>query len=171
MKKNIVFIGFMGSGKTTIGRRVAAKFGIDFYDTDEYIKKCEKMSVYDIITKKGHTYFEGAERFAVTNLADHQNCLISTGGGTIIDPYNREILKKNGILVWLRASAKTVYDNTNRSHNKRAEICNASIEEIDKMLKEREEFYKDCDIVVDVDDKDIDKIVSYICQQAKELEV
>ena len=48
MEKNIVFIGFMGSGKTTVGRRVAAKLGIDFYDTDEYIKKCEKMTVHDL---------------------------------------------------------------------------------------------------------------------------
>lgn len=168
MEKNIVFIGFMGSGKTTVGRRVAARLGIDFYDTDEYIKKCEKMAVHDIIKKKGRKYFEGTERFAITNLAENKDCLISTGGNTMLDAQNRETLKKNGILFWLRASAQTVYDNTKNSHNKRPEISGASVEDIDAMLKEREPFYRECDVIVDVDARDMDKIVETILEEIKQ---
>ena len=58
MKKNIVLIGFMGSGKTTVGRRVAAALGLDFYDTDEFLKKSEKMPVSQIIAKKGEKYLK-----------------------------------------------------------------------------------------------------------------
>ncbi len=164
---NIVLIGFMGAGKTTIGRRTASKLGIDFYDTDDYIKKCEKMSIDEIVKKKGEKYFEGAQRFAVTNLADNRNCLISTGGNTVCDEYNKELLKKDALTVWLRAKAETVYENTKNSRNKRPEITGASLDEIKTLVAEKEKFYKDCDIVIDVDDKDVDEVAELIAQEYK----
>lgn len=162
---NIVLVGFMGAGKTTIGRRTASKLGIDFYDTDEYIKKCEKMPVGEIIKKKGKKYFEGAQRFAVQNIIDNRNCLISTGGNTVCDEYNKELLKRNSLTVWLRASAETVYENTKNSRNKRPEIAGATLEEIKKLVEEKEQFYKDCDIVIDVDEKDINDIADQIAEE------
>ncbi len=170
MKKNIVFIGFMGSGKTTVGRRVAAAMGLDFYDTDEFLKKSEKMPVAQIIAKKGEKYFEGAQRFAVMNLCENANALISTGGNTVMDKQNMEMLKKNGILVWLRASADTVYQNTKESHNKRPELAGLSVSEIAAMLKEREPYYSDCDIVVSVDGRDLDSIVEKVLDEIEKIQ-
>ncbi len=168
MNKNIVLVGFMGTGKTTIGRRVAGKLGLDFYDTDEYIKKCENMTVADIVTKKGIKYFEGAQRFAVTNICENKNVLIATGGSTLSDEKNREILRKNGIFVWLRAKPETIYENTKNSHNKRLEIFGKSIEEIAQILKEREKDYIESDIVVNVDEtRDIDTIVDTVIEKIK----
>ena len=162
---NIVLIGFMGAGKTTIGRRCASKLGIDFYDTDEYIKKCEKMPVADIVRKKGEKYFEGAQRFAVMNITDNRNCLISTGGNTVCDEYNRELLKKNSIIVWLRAKAETVYANTVNSRNKRPELAGADLDDIKKLIEEKEKFYSDCDIIIDVDDKEVNEIADLIAEE------
>lgn len=162
---NIVLIGFMGAGKTTIGRRTAGKLGIDFYDTDDYIKKCEKMSIDEIVKKKGEKYFEGAQRFAVTNLADNRNCLISTGGNTVCDEYNKELLKKNALTVWLRAKAETIYENTKNSRNKRPEITGATLDEIKALVTEKEKHYIDCDIVIDVDDLEVDEIADLIAQE------
>lgn len=162
---NIVLIGFMGVGKTTIGRRTSTKLGIDFYDTDDYVKKCEKMSIDEIIRKKGQKYFEGAQRFAVTNLVDYRNCLISTGGNTVCDEYNKELLKKDSLTVWLRAKAETIYENTKNSRNKRPEITGATLEEIEKLVAEKEKFYKDSDIIIDVDDKEIDEISDIIVKE------
>lgn len=168
MNKNIVFVGFMGTGKTTIGRRVASRLGLDFYDTDEYIKKCENMSVSEIMEKKGMRYFEGAQRFAVTNICENENVLIATGGSTLADEKNREILKKNSIFVWLRASADTVYKNTKNSHNKRFELAGKSVSDIAEILKEREKDYVDSDIVIDVDgEHEIDVIVDTVVSEIK----
>jgi len=162
---NIVLIGFMGAGKTTIGRRCASKLGIDFYDTDEYIKKCEKMTVAEIVRKKGEKYFEGAQRFAVTNIVDNRNCLISTGGNTVCDEYNRELLKKDSLIVWLRADAETIYDNTKNSRNKRPELAGATLDDIKKLVKEKEAFYADCDVIIDVDDKEVNDIADLIIEE------
>lgn len=168
MNKNIVLVGFMGTGKTTIGRRVASRLGLDFYDTDEYIKKCENMSVAEIVTKKGIKYFEGAQRFAVTNICENQNVLIATGGSTLSDEKNRTVLKENGILVWLRAKPETIYENTKNSHNKRLEIAGKSVSEIAEILAEREKDYAGSDVVIDVDgSRNIDLIVDMVTEKIK----
>lgn len=169
MDKNIVLIGFMGTGKTTIGRRTATKLGLDFYDTDEYIKKCEGMAVSEVMRKKGIRYFEGAQRFAVKNICENSGILIATGGSTIQDPENRKMLIQNGILVWLKASSQTIYENTKNSHNKRIEIAGKSVEEIAEILSEREKDYALSDIVVEVDKtRDIDVLVDELCEKIKQ---
>jgi len=170
MDKNIIFVGFMGTGKTTVGRRVSGKLNMDFFDTDEYIKKCENMSVAEVLTKKGKKYFEGAQRFAVQNICENKNALIATGGSTLCDEKCRDIILKNGITVWLRAKPETIYENLKNSHNKRAELSGKSLEEIVKILDEYSEFYKLSDIVVDVDentDRDIDVVVDKVVSQIK----
>ena len=168
MSKNIVLVGFMGTGKTSIGRRAASKLGLDFYDTDEYIKKCENMSIADIITKKGTKYFEGAQRFAVRNLCENQSVLIATGGGTLSDPQNKAQLLENGILVWLKASAETIYENTKNSHNKRLELVGKSVDEIAEILKQYEKDYADSHIVIEINnDRNIDVVVDTVVEKIK----
>lgn len=162
---NIVLIGFMGVGKTTIGRRTAGKLGMDFYDTDEYIKKCEKMPAGELLKKKGEKYFQGAQRFAVTNIVDNRNCLISTGGNTVCDEYNMELLCKNSLVVWLRAKAETVYENTKNSRNKRPEISGASLEDIEALLNQKAKFYENCDIIIDVDELEVDDVADIIASE------
>jgi len=171
MNRNIVLIGFMGTGKTTIGRRTATKLGLDFYDTDEYIKKCEGMSANDVLKKKGVKYFEGAQRFAVTNICEHKGILIATGGATVCDEKNRSLLSENGIFVWLRATPETIYENTKNSYNKRPEITGTTVEEIAAILSEREKHYSKCDIIIDVDKtRDIDEIVNELTEKIKDFE-
>ncbi|MBQ2695827.1 MAG: shikimate kinase [Clostridia bacterium] len=163
--KNIVLIGFMGVGKTTIGKRVSAKLKIDFYDTDEAIKKCEKMPVHELLKKKGPRYFEGAQRFAVSTLAQNEGCLISTGGDTVTDSFNVAELKKNGILFWLKASPETVYKNTRYSVSKRPELENITLYELSQMIEKREEFYSTADVVISVDHDSIDDVADKIVQE------
>lgn len=170
MDKNIIFVGFMGTGKTTVGRRVSGKLNMDFYDTDEYIKRCENMSVADVLTKKGRKYFEGAQRFAVQNICENKNALIATGGSTLNDEKCREILIKSGITVWLRAKPETIYENLKNSHNKRAELSGKTLEEIKEILSEYSKVYQQSDIVVDVDentDRDIDAVVDKVVSEIK----
>ena len=166
MNKNIILIGFMGTGKTTIGRRVAGKLGMDFYDTDEYIKRCENMSVSEIVAKKGTKYFEGAQRFAVTNLCESENTLIATGGSTVSDERCRAALAKNGIFVWLKATPETIFENTKNSRNKRPELAGKTLEELAVILKESEKDYENSDIVIDVDiSRDIDVLADAVVEK------
>lgn len=161
---NIILTGFMGTGKTTVGRRLAALLGLDFADTDEYVKKCEKMTVFDIIKKKGRKYFEGAERFAVVNLSSSENTVISTGGACFWSAQNRETLKKSGTLIWLRADAETIYNNTKNSHNKRQELSGLSFDEVKNLVETSEKYYTECDFSVCVDNREVDDIVSEIAE-------
>ncbi len=168
MNKNIILVGFMGTGKTTVGRRVSGKLNMDFYDTDEYIKKCEGMSVADVLTKKGSKYFEGAQRFAVQNICENKNALIATGGGTLSDEKCREIIFKNGITVWLRAKPETICENLTNSRNKRAELTGKSPEEIVEIIKLYSKDYEKSDIIIDVDvdtHRDIDAVVDKVLTQ------
>ncbi len=166
---NIILIGFMGTGKTTVGRRLAARLGLDFADTDEYVKKCEKMAVYDVINKKGRKYFEGAGRFAVTNLALCENTVISTGGTCLWNEENRQTLKKSGKLIWLKAKGETIYNNTKNSHNKRQELSGLSKEEVLDLVDKSEKYYTDCDFSVCVDEKEVVDIVSEIIDFLKSI--
>lgn len=170
MNRNIILVGFMGTGKTTIGRRVSGKLNMDFYDTDEYIKRCEGMSVADVMTKKGAKYFEGAQRFAVQNICENKNALIATGGSTLSDEKCSEILFNNGITVWLRAKPETIYENLINSRNRRAELTGKSLEEIIEIIKEYSEDYKKSDVIIDVDDntnRDIDAVVDKVVSEIK----
>lgn len=170
MNKNIILVGFMGTGKTTIGRRVSGKLNMDFYDTDEYIKKCEGMSVADVMTKKGAKYFEGAQRFAVQNICENNNALIATGGSTLSDEKCQEILFKNGITVWLRARPETIYENLTNSRNKRAELTGKSLEEMIEIIELYSQEYKKSDVIIDVDDntnRDIDAVVDKVVSEIK----
>lgn len=168
MKKNIIFVGFMGTGKTTIGRRVAGKLNMDFYDTDEYIKKCENMSVAEVLTKKGAKYFEGAQRFAVQNLCENANSLIATGGSTLSDSACREMLFADNLVVWLRAKPETICENLKNSHNKRAELLGKTTEEIIEVLNQYEKEYEKSHIIIDVDEntnRDIDAVCDKVAQK------
>ena len=170
MNKNIILVGFMGTGKTTVGRRVSGKLNMDFYDTDEYIKKCENMSVADVLTKKGKKYFEGAQRFAVQNICENQNALVATGGGTLMDDKCRDIIFANGITVWLRAKPETICENLRNSHTKRAELTGKSLEEIVDIINEYQTEYQKSDIIIDVDEnthRDIDAVVDKVVAEIK----
>ena len=111
MKKkfgNIVLCGFMGSGKTTVGRLLAQAAGRKFVDMDSYIEDKEKMSVSEIFGRRGEGYFRKAETKAAGELSLQSGLVIAAGGGTVLNRVNADILKANGITVMLDASLDAV---------------------------------------------------------------
>ena len=102
---NIVLIGFMGSGKTTFGRWVSRRHNRKFYDTDEYIEKKQNTTISEIFAMKGEEAFRDMETETVKELSDTlDNCVISVGGGLVLREVNRELLRKLGTVVYLKAS-------------------------------------------------------------------
>ena len=96
MKSNIILVGFMGTGKTTNGRRVAKKIGYEFVDTDLLIEKREQRTIPQIFEQNGEDYFRKLEHNTIRRVHQYKKAVISTGGGTILNPKNLELLKKHG---------------------------------------------------------------------------
>ena len=118
MKDNIALIGFMGSGKTTVGKLLAKTMDMKFVDIDKVIEAHEKKSINDIFHKKGQIYFRDLEREVILQESLKNDCVIATGGGSILDNENIKRLKETSFIVFLNATIKCLYlrlkDSTTR---------------------------------------------------------
>ena len=106
MKKNIVLLGMMAVGKTTLGRIVAKELSLEFIDTDLCIEKKNFMTIKEIFDKKGEKFFRKEEEMEVLNSIKKKNCLIAIGGGAFINEITRENILKNCISIWLDANIR-----------------------------------------------------------------
>ena len=142
MKDNIALIGFMGSGKTTIGKLLAKTMEMKFVDIDKIIEATEKKSINDI-KEKGQIYFRDLEREIILQESSRNNCVIATGGGSILDNENVKSLQETSFIVFLDASIECLYlrlkDNTTRPILNGAENKKQLIEEL---LEKRKFLYQ-----------------------------
>lgn len=148
-KTNIVLIGFMGSGKTTIAKAISKKLKFSVLDTDVYIQNKYKMSIKSMFNKFGEEYFRHIESDVCKEISSFQNIIISTGGGIIKNPINIENLKSTAIIVYLDLDFKTSYNrikNTNRPL-----VASNSYIELRDLYYERKSIYKQyADIKIDI---------------------
>lgn len=97
----IYLVGFMGAGKTTVARRLAKRLGWQAADIDELIERRERLSVSEIFARRGEPYFRAAERAVLGDQLASRHLVVATGGGTFVDPHNREVINRDGVSVWL----------------------------------------------------------------------
>ena len=162
--KNIVLVGFMGSGKSSTGRRLARKIGYDFIDTDYAIEEVTGLTVEQIFAKHGVKRFRGEEALLVSKLANKEKLVIATGGGLVLNPQNIDMLKANGIFICLQASPETI---CKRVRNKRTRplLARGNLrEKVMKLLAERQNAYQMADYTVNTDHLDPEAIVDIIHQ-------
>jgi shikimate kinase len=165
MGKNIVLIGFMGTGKSSIGTRLAQKLKKRFVDIDKEIEQVNGMSIADIFKRYGEIRFRSEESLMVKKVGQEQDLVIATGGGAVLKLENIEALRQNGIFVCLDASPTDIHARVNRKKGTRPLLKkNASVEDIEKMLLEREPFYSCADIRIDTTGKNQDMIINEIMQ-------
>lgn len=163
-KKALVLIGFMGCGKSTIGRKISESWGYRFLDMDELIERQEKMSVSEIFASKGEEYFRKLETEAIGGkFCDFKGCVISTGGGLPMKKENHALLKKCGLVVYLKTKPETVMerlkDDTTRPLLQRPDKEAA----IRTLMSEREPVYSRlADITVLTDGKKVEQIMHEI---------
>ena len=151
---SIILIGFMGAGKTTVGKELA-KNGFELIDTDAYIEEREKMSISDIFAQKGETYFRQAETKALKTLLEQdKQFVISCGGGMPLREKNRALLKKLGMVVYLRIRPETVLARLKGDTTRPLLQGDDSGEKVRTLMAQREACYMSgVDYVLNVDGK------------------
>src|SRR3990170_8688482 len=160
--KNIVLIGFMCCGKTEVGKILADKLGYTFIDTDSIIEKKMGKSISEIFHEYGEEHFRGLETGVVKELSGIRGCVISTGGGVVINRENILNLKKDGLMVWLKASPKTIYERVKSEYRRPLLRVENPLQEINKLLGIREPLYAEADITIETDGLDVEEIVGMI---------
>lgn len=142
MKKNIVLIGYRGSGKTTVGKILSSKLSYTFIDTDDEIVKKTGMNIPEIVEKLGWEKFRDLESEVASEKSKLSNCVISTGGGIIIRKKNIDFLKSNGWITFLKVSPENIYERIKDSVNRPSLTKNKSfLDEITEVLNERTNLY------------------------------
>src|SRR5262245_55691172 len=110
-KKNIVLVGFMGCGKSKVSRLLTEVIGWKRFSTDKIIEKEQGKTIPEIFAESGEAYFRQLEAKTVAKLSDKKRALIDCGGGVVINPTNIKLLKKDGVLFYLKASPECLYEN------------------------------------------------------------
>jgi len=141
-RTNIVLIGFMGSGKSSIGRRVASRLGFQFVDTDTLLVERDGREIAEIFAQEGEARFRDLETSVLESLGVRARCVISTGGGVILREKNRALLHDLGFTVWLTASEEVIFERVSRT-NKRPLLHTANPREtVTQLLAARRPLYE-----------------------------
>lgn len=147
--QNIYLVGFMGTGKTAVGRLLARRLKRKFFDLDDLIEEEERMSIPDIFAKKGEPYFRSAEKRVLFKVSLQDNLIIACGGGIVIDEENIDCMKKTGKIICLSASADVILKRTSKyTHRPLLNVVNPK-EKIEELLKQRAAYYASADIAID----------------------
>ncbi|MDD3861811.1 MAG: shikimate kinase [Candidatus Gracilibacteria bacterium] len=163
---NIILTGLRGSGKSKIGKLLSEKLNFKFIDIDKEIEKNENMSIKEIYEKHGWEYFRKKEKEAVKNLIGEDETIISLGGGTIVDPKNKKILKELGTIIYLERSPEDCYKYLKKAKTERPPLTKTAdqLSELQKIYEERKAIYKTCSTytIKRSDDlhKDVNKIIA-----------
>jgi len=161
--KNVVLIGFMGCGKSTIGKYLSKKIEFDYLDVDKFIEEKHDHTINYIFNKYGEKYFRKIESEAIHEISTNNNSVISTGGGVVKNQSNIDDLNQNGIIVYLKASVKQIIENIGDDLNRPLLQTENKHETITKLLEQRKDLYeKAAKVIVNVDGKSINEIVEEI---------
>ena len=161
---NMVLIGYRGTGKSTVGKMLAARLGRELISTDAEIVKRAKRSIPEIVAQQGWEYFRDMESAVCQDLAGRDQLVIDTGGGVVLRPQNVEVLKRNGKLIWLTATIETITSRIG-GDTQRPSLTGTKtfIEEIAEVLQDRTPKYKaSADYVIQTDDRSIPQVVEAI---------
>lgn len=161
--QNIIFIGPMGSGKTTVGKQLAKRRRMDFVDSDHMIEERCGVSISTIFDIEGEDGFRKRETKMLTELCNRSGIILATGGGAIASEENRILLRKSGFVVYLKTSIETQLSRTQRNQN-RPLLQNVDAEQkLTELMAERGSLYEqEADLIVSSGDRVVAKVVEEI---------
>ncbi len=166
MPKNIILIGPMGAGKSSVGKRLAKQLNRKFYDCDKVLEDRTGVAITTIFELEGEQSFRQRETKILRDLVSHKNAVIATGGGVVLVPENLNLIKQNGIVVYLQASVNSQIKRTR--HDKKRPLLQTQDRHatLQKLANERNAIYeKISDLVVDTNTQSISSSIEQICTQ------
>jgi shikimate kinase len=149
-RNNIVLVGFMGTGKSSVGRFLAEKLGWELIDTDHYIEKQEGKSISELFAKYGEAFFRENETRVIQEIMGKTNQVVATGGGAVLEEENRKNLKANGFVVALTASLETIIQRVGGDRN-RPLLQGKANEFVPQLLQRRKHAYDFADFTISTD--------------------
>ncbi len=168
--ENIYLVGLMGAGKTTIGRQLAKSLGLPFYDSDKAIEESTGVDIPTIFEFEGEQGFRDREQKMLQQLTELKGIVLATGGGAILRQENRDLLKENGIIIYLQCSIDRIMERTRRDTQRPLLKTANPKERIEQLYKEREPLYLNCaDLVVDTGIMQSKAAVNYILEEYKSI--
>ena len=168
---NIVLIGFMGAGKSTISDYLSTMFDMDIVEMDQVIAEREEMSIPDIFATYGEEYFRDLETNLLIEMQSHKNAVISCGGGAALRERNVAEMKKNGRVVLLTATPETILERVKDSNDRPVLNGRKNVKGISELMEQRREKYEAAaDIVINTDDKTVLQICEELVQRLQETE-
>ncbi|MGM9819113.1 MAG: shikimate kinase [Paludibacteraceae bacterium] len=166
--KPIFLLGYMGCGKTTVGKNIAGKMGLEFLDTDDLIEKCHRKTIAEIFSEVGENQFREMEREVLHNIFDYNDCIISTGGGMPCFFDNLALMNEKGTTIFLDVSIEELVHRLYYKGNKRPLLQGKNeqqlYEYIKKSIEERLPFYSQAQIRISADNTNatIDRILQLL---------
>lgn len=168
--RNIVFTGFMATGKTSVGRIVAYRLGLSFVDTDDEIVRVTGKTVSEIFDRYGSIRFRSEEALVIKKLSQREGLVIATGGGAVLNPENVAVLKKNGVLVLLKTTPEIILRRVNSGRG-RPLLAGAGDmgQHIRELMAQREEVYSHAaDLEVFIYEESRDEVANKVINMLRE---
>lgn len=154
----------MGTGKTSIAKKISEITNFDFYDTDYEIEEKEKRKISEIFEQSGEKYFRDLEKQAIIRLADKNQAVISLGGGAFCNSENIEIIKKSGKSVYLKTSPDQILIRLDDEEIAKRPLLKNK-ENFYQLLEKREPFYQQADLIILTDGKNIEEIALEVLEK------
>ena len=164
---NIVLIGYRGAGKSTVGKKLAARLQMRFVDTDDLIEERNGTSINDIVKSQGWDHFRRLEKSIIEEISKGDHLIIAPGGGAVLDADNVMALRRNGFIIWLKADQQALLkrmDQDPETYTRRPTLTGkGTLEELEEMISLREPFYERAsEIQLDTSMLDVDAVVENI---------
>ncbi|CZT36301.1 shikimate kinase [Rhizobium sp. 9140] len=163
-RRNLVFVGLMGAGKSAIGRLTAQALSLPFVDSDHEIERVSRMTVAELFAAYGETEFRALETRVIKRLLQSGARIVSTGGGAYINPQTRRNIQKSGVSVWLNAELDVLWDRVNKREGRPLLKTDNPKGTLEKLMIERYPIYAEADVSVLSRDVKKERIVEEVLE-------
>jgi len=165
--KNIILVGFMGTGKTQVAKLVSKNTGLEYVSTDDLIEKREKKTINDIFKNQGEECFREIESEVVRFVSTMKNVVVDAGGGVVINPENLKNLKETGIVICLWASPSVIYERTKRHSHRPLLSVKDPLKKITNLLEARKPFYERADYHINTSEMTLSEVAEEVEKAGK----
>ena len=162
LQTKLYLVGFMGTGKSAVGRTVAQRLGYQFIDSDQAIEESQGRRIKEIFESDGEAAFRKMEKFFVEEGHPNQDCVVSCGGGLIVQPGILDKIQSKGPVVCLLAAPQTIFDRVNGSKKRPLLNVESPLVKIEELLKEREPIYRKAGTEVLTDGRSIADVAAHV---------